>query len=108
MPDLAARIAALPMEVPATVQVAFCYGRERIEECPRDCPHYPDGDHACDFDPAENVKVAIAELVGVIEGLVKERCETCGNTEDERGHYCLLLGIATRDDFYCRLWEPTP
>jgi hypothetical protein len=34
--------------------------------------------------------------------LTGKTCDTCESSE--HGHYCLLLGIPTRDDFFCRNW----
>ena len=90
--DLRARIAALPMPVLGAKEFAAT-----------EYAHYDST-----LEVEEEARAALAELVGVIEEWVGRRCETCGNTEDERGHYCLLLGIGTRDDFCCKLWEPSP
>jgi hypothetical protein len=58
----------------------------------------------------EEIAVTFDYLVwGDVEHVVKaatpRRCETCEWTADGHGHYCLLMGINTRDDFGCTRWE---
>ena len=107
MPDLAARIAALPMELEKTKAVAACgAGTEYAYDCV-----LRDSKGMCHGALVECDELAIAELVGVIEELLGRRCETCGSVENCDVRRALFAyseihcGIAR--DFSCSLWEPS-